>query len=544
MFSRKVNVVSVSASAQLPVILAGASAPGDLLVSFSSADSLRKIDPLACDLLIYDLAQPAAELLPELFPQALLVLCQDAAELPTLTETAREALADIWLKPFDGELIRFRFRKLLDQLILNRKYVLGRNYLDTMINSVPDLIWFKRLDGIHVKVNDAFCATVHKDRQDVEGYDHYHIWSIPKEVYENSDYVCLDTDSVVIASRQPGVFDETVAGQQGMRQLKTYKSPIFDERGELIGTVGVAQDVTEFRNTDAKLELILRTMPFAVMVTDADEQVISVNPKFEEYFQVVQEEVVGHSYPIREAYADSAANPPNLLYYETDRELGLSHNRSELILEIHKEPIYDFFANFVGTLTIFRDVTMERGFRDQLRKIAYTDQLTGLYTRRYLYENIDPITTADGISLLYIDLDNFKLINDTFGHHVGDRILKKTGKLLQMLCPDDICVRMGGDEFLVAVPGKTSVNRLIDKANSLIKTIREHFPGTTSMQPLSISIGIATVSGDSKVQLEDLLRKSDIALYRAKNRGKQQCVVYTLDLENESKSHPDCQGRV
>ena len=145
---------------------------------------------------------------------------------------------------------------------------------------------------------------------------------------------------------------------------------------------------------------------------------------------------------------------------------------------------------------------------------------------------------------MYIDLDNFKLINDTFGHHVGDRILKKTGKLLQMLCPDDICVRMGGDEFLVAVPGKTSVNRLIDKANSLIKTIREHFPGTTSMQPLSISIGIATVSGDSKVQLEDLLRKSDIALYRAKNRGKQQCVVYTLDLENESKSHPDCQGRV
>ena len=544
MFSRKVNVVIASACAQLSAILTAAPTTDDLQMSISSTDRLTQIDPYACDLLIHDLGQPAAESLSRLFPQTLLVLCLEGTELAQLTEPARQTLADIWPKPCEPELIRFRFRKLLNQLILSRKYALGKNYLDTMINSVPDLIWFKRLDGIHVKVNDAFCATVHKDRQDVEGHDHYHIWSIPKEVYENSDYVCLDTDSVVIASRQPGVFDETVAGQQGMRQLKTYKSPIFDERGELIGTVGVAQDVTEFRNTDAKLELILRTMPFAVMVTDADEQVISVNPKFEEYFQVVQEEVVGHPYPIREAYADSAANPPNLLYYETDRELGLSHNRSELILEIHKEPIYDFFANFVGTLTIFRDVTMERGFRDQLRKIAYTDQLTCLYTRRYLYENIDPITTADGISLLYIDLDNFKLINDTFGHHVGDRILKKTGKLLQMLCPDDICVRMGGDEFLVAVPGKTSVNRLIDRANSLIKTIREHFPGTASMQPLSISIGIATVSGDSKVQLEDLLRKSDIALYRAKNRGKQQCVVYTLDLENESKSHPDCQGRV
>jgi PAS domain S-box-containing protein len=380
MFSRKVNVVIVSASAQLSATLAAAPTPGDLQVSFSSTDRLTQIDPRACDLLIYDLDQPAAETLFRLVPQALLVLCLDGAELARLTEPARETLADIWLKPFDGELIRFRFRKLLDQLILNRKYALGKNYLDTMINSVPDLIWFKRLDGIHVKVNDSFCATVRKDRHDVEGHDHYHIWSIPKEVYENSDYVCLDTDSVVIASRQRGVFDETVAGQQGMRQLKTYKSPIFDERGELIGTVGVAQDVTEFRNTDAKLELILRTMPFAVMVTDADEQVISVNPKFEEYFHVVQEELVGRPFPIREAFAAAAANPPNLLYYEPDRELGLSHNRSELILEIHTEPIYDFFANFVGTLHIFRNVTMERGFQAQLKKIAYTDQLTGLCT--------------------------------------------------------------------------------------------------------------------------------------------------------------------
>ena len=76
--------------------------------------------------------------------------------------------------------------------------------------------------------------------------------------------------------------------------------------------------------------------------------------------------------------------------------------------------------------------------------------------------------------------------------------------------------------------------------------IVERLPLTAELAFLAliVSIGIATVSGDSKVQLEDLLRKSDIALYRAKNRGKQQCVVYTLDLENESKSHPDCQGRV
>ena len=533
MHRRNIDIVIASQSGDLAAILASVAMPEGFTLSRSVTGSLDMKELPVCDLLIHDLGAPAPGMIEKCSAHAALVLCLDAADPSLLAESARQSLADVWVKPFSAELIRFRCQKLIQQLIRDRKYFLSQKYLDTLINSVPDLIWFKRLDGVHVKVNDGFCAVMNKDRHDIEGYDHYHIWSIPKEVYENSDYVCLDTDSVVIGSKQPGVFDETVAGQQGMRQLKTYKSPIFDDRGELIGTVGVAQDVTELKNTDAKLELILRTMPFAVMVTDAEEQVISVNPKFEEYFHVVQEEILGHPYPIREAYAASAPNPPNLLYYEPDRELGLSHNRAELILEIHKEPIYDFFANFVGTLAIFRDVTMERGFRDQLRKIAYTDQLTGLFTRRYLYENIDPVTTAEGISLLYIDLDNFKLINDTFGHHFGDRILKKTGNLLQMLCPDDICVRMGGDEFLVAVPGKTSVDRLVDKANGLIKTIREHFPGTASMQPLSVSIGIATVSGDSKVLLEDLLRKSDIALYRAKNRGKQQCVVYTIDLEND-----------
>ena len=534
MHRRNIDIVIASQSEELAAMLTPMPMPEGFTLSLSAIGSLDPKECPVCALLIHDLGDPAPGMIEKLSAQAALVLCLDAAAPSLLSESACQSLADIWPKPFSAELIRFRCQKLIRQLIEDRKYFLSQKYLDTLINSVPDLIWFKRLDGIHVKVNDGFCSAVNKARQDIEGYDHYHIWSIPKEVYENSDYVCLDTDSVVIESKQPGVFDETVAGQQGMRQLKTYKSPIFDDCGELIGTVGVAQDVTELRNTDAKLELILRTMPFAVMVTDTDEQVISVNPKFEEYFQVIQEEVVGRSYPICEAFADKAANPPNLLYYEPGRELGLSHKRSELILEIHKEPIYDFFANFVGTLNIFRDVTMERGFRDQLRKIAYTDQLTGLYTRRYLYENVDPNTPSDCISLLYIDLDNFKQINDRYGHHFGDKILQRTGRLLRSLCPDDICVRMGGDEFLIAVLGKTCVDRLVDKANAMIKTIREHFPGTASMQPLSVSIGIATVSGDSKVQLEDLLRKSDIALYRAKNRGKQQCVVYTIDLENDS----------
>ena len=243
----------------------------------------------------------------------------------------------------------------------------------------------------------------------------------------------MDTDSVVIQSKEPGVFDETVAEPQGMRQLKTYKSPIFDVCGELIGTVGVAQDVTELKNTDAKLDIILRTMPFAVMITDKANNVLMVNQKFEEYFQVSSADLAGQQYPIREASPEFSANPSNLLYCDQETGIGLLCNGKERILDFHSEPINDSFGNFVGTLNIFRDVTVERELQDQLKQIAYRDQLTGLFTRRYLFEDIREKMIDSDISMLYIDLDNFKLINDTLGHHYGDMVLKKSGRIMKEL---------------------------------------------------------------------------------------------------------------
>lgn len=533
MHRRTIDIVIAGQAEQLASILSEVHAPEGYRFTFSTIISPDPKKLPDCDIFILNHDNPSPLDVPSQDRQPLLVLCLDIACFSQLPESMRERLADFWPQPFSAEMIRFRFQKLVGQLIEERKFRLNQNYLDTLIDSVPDLIWFKRLDGIHVKVNTGFCQAVYKDRKDIEGFDHYHIWGIPKEVYENSDYVCLDTDSIVIESKQPGVFDETVAGHQGMRQLKTYKSPLFDERGELIGTVGIAQDVTELKNTDAKLELILRTMPFAVMITDLSGQVLTLNQKFEEYFQVNQTDLAGKPYPIREATPGTPANPPHLLYLDQENGLGLLCQNKELILDFHTEPIYDYFNNFVGTLHIFRNVTMERGLQNQLRQIAYTDQLTGLFTRRHLFENIGAKMTNSDISLLYIDLDNFKLINDSFGHHYGDMVLKKVGRLLQQFFPNDACVRMGGDEFLIVLLGKSEIEALKEIAEQLIQTFKFHFPGNTAIQPLSVSVGIAAMAGDTPVNFDELLRKSDLALYRAKNCGKEHCVVYTLELEKE-----------
>ena len=529
MYNRKVGITIVSSNTDLASILLKAALSTELSVFVTTIRSIEQLDTGNTHILICDTTNDIWRELPSGI-RPLIVLCLNQQQWSTLAASTAEETADIWLKPYDSRMIIFQLQKLLQGLLLKRQQDTCQNYLNTVIDLIPDLIWFKRLDGLHLKVNNEFCKAVGKPRQEIEGHDHYHIWGIDKEEYENSDYVCLDTDCVILQTKKPGVFDEKVAGSDGFRQLKTYKAPLLDAHGELVGTVGVARDVTEFKNMDAKLELILHTMPFAVVITDINEHILTVNQKFEYFFQMKREDVIGQPCVIQQS-DHGASIPPNLLYYEPGKEIHLWVNQAESILEINKEPIWDFFENHAGTLYIFRDVTAERKLQAHLKGIAYTDQLTGLFTRRYLYEYIDN-HEADAVTLLYIDFDDFKQINDTYGHLFGDEALKNTGNIIQRLFPSDICVRMGGDEFLVVIIGETDVSLLAKKANQINDAIQARFATPATAQQFTVSIGIATLNGHSQLQLDELLRQSDIALYEAKTRGKRQCIVYTELPEN------------
>lgn len=146
-----------------------------------------------------------------------------------------------------------RFRYLLDLFRQKQDARLAALYLDSAIDTSPDLIWFKDINGVHLKVNAAFCRAVGKTKQQVEGRGHYYIWDIPQEEYAAGEYVCLETEEIVLAKRKRCLFDEKVKCKQGMRRFKTYKAPLIDADGSLLGTVGVAQDVTRLLQTTATL---------------------------------------------------------------------------------------------------------------------------------------------------------------------------------------------------------------------------------------------------------------------------------------------------
>ena len=494
-----------------------------VVLSEFNPEEARKGDIVIIDIPVED---ELAEIRRLCKKNALLIFCGSSMQIAGLSENDMKSCSDIWMTPLSEKLVSFHFQQLFKQIKLGKDAYLTHTYLHTVMDNIPDLIWFKDIRGSHLKVNNAFCNAVGKTRSDVEGRGHYYIWDIEPDEYACGEYICLESEEMVLQSRKTCVFDEMVKSKQGMRQFKTYKSPLFDENGELMGTVGVAHDVTDLGNMTVELEIILRSMPFAILVYDDKGRITDINRKFEEYFELKPINVIGGDFEEwkKSILMDSKVNDVGKI------EVCLKNKGITRIVEISEEPIVDVFDSFIGKLCICRDVTTERTFEERLLLSANTDVLTGLYNRRYFYEKIDDCH-APQVSLLYVDLDNFKLINDLHGHQVGDDTLKTVGDILTFCCPDDLICRIGGDEFLIAILKECTQKELEHKAAHILGEMQKVFDASENLKILSVSVGIA-FSTDPEMHIDQLIKQSDLALLSAKRSGKAQYCVYTDKLQN------------
>lgn len=124
-----------------------------------------------------------------------------------------------------------------------------------------------------------------------------------------------------------------------------------------------------------------------------------------------------------------------------------------------------------------------------------------------------------------MDLDRFKEINDTYGHGAGDEALIRTADILRSCFPEELIARLGGDEFVIAILGERELEALERLAQSLVSRVRQMFGASKRLHILSASVGVAQAE-DEHIDIDLLLQQSDIALYEAKQRGKNQCRLY------------------
>ena len=214
---------------------------------------------------------------------------------------------------------------------------------------------------------------------------------------------------------------------------------------------------------------------------------------------------------------------------------GLTQNQLQALFDIWPEKLTSGLLKyfFRGLITKIKSANHTEALKYQRRllEMAQQDYLTGLATRWYLHEYAESKKNEANMTCIYFDLDNFKNINDNYGHQEGDRALAATGEMMQREFPDGFCARMGGDEFMIVIPGENSAQEIQDRVNAFMKILLDYYSSVKTMKTLSVSAGISQkLNGEDKT-IDQLIHESDIALYEAKNSGRACCKIYSSLME-------------
>ncbi len=310
-----------------------------------------------------------------------------------------------------------------------------------------------------------------------------------------------------------------------------------DEIGRLAATLSrMMNQLHERQLALSESEQLLRdlvdTAPIGMLVVDRELRVLQANPAAAALFGCTPEELVGNlpddRLTERDATARLRSTPAN-----TTLELTGRRNGQDVPLEISCTPFQRYGVRHF--LVLLRDISDRLRAEQRLRFLAHFDPLTQLANRNYLMQRLDQLLAARlPLSLLYLDLDHFKRINDGLGHEVGDKLLIQIGDRLGQLMPEkSLLSRTGGDEFMLLLDGSDA-----RRAEQLSQVIIDRFelPVRIGQYECFVSPSIGIAVSDGRHSATELLKRVDLALYAAKDAGRNRTVIYNEALSDAAAS--------
>lgn len=322
-------------------------------------------------------------------------------------------------------------------------------------------------------------------------------------------------------------------------------SPISDAAGNIIGDSGIARDITERKRTEEALReseeryrAVVEQSAEAIWIFDPDtKRVLESNTSFQELLGYTAEELremtnydfVAHSREDIDALVQLKVREGKSLPSERKYR-----RKDGTLLDVEVGGAMISYQSKRVVCSVARDLTERKALEERLTYRAFHDPLTDLPNRTLFLDRLQHALARAGrqmssIAVLYVDLDNFKIINDSLGHETGDRVLVEAGlRLRSCLRPADTVARLGGDEFIVLLENNAGVREATWISERILEKFRSPLLLEGQETFITPSIGIFLAGPDNLP--EEILRNADLAMYRSKEKGKAQYEVFDLAM--------------
>ncbi len=424
-----------------------------------------------------------------------------------------------------------------------------RALLAAIINELPELVYAKDTGGRFLAANDAVALDVGLERAaDLIGKTDFDLF--PLDVAQGF----FDVEQHIIASGEPMIdMEERRTDAAGApKWMLTTKMPMRDDHGKIVGLIGVARDITErklaeqdWKTERALYRAMIDQVPDYLFVKDSDSRFVVVNRAVaadlglqpddlmgKTDFELHRRELAGKFFADEQKVISTGEPLLNL------EEFVINPSGKKQWLSTSKVPLRDEANEIIGIVGICRNINERKHAEDQIRFMALHDVLTGLPNRSLL---MDRLTQAllhaershTGATVIFIDLDNFKLVNDSLGHNAGDALLKVMAeRMVGCVRATDTVARLGGDEFVVLLIGQPESPL---PASAVLDKIRAAVTAPVSIEGrlfhVTCSIGVAKFPEDG-TDPETLLMNADVAMYKAKENGRDNFQFYTTEMND------------
>ncbi len=328
-------------------------------------------------------------------------------------------------------------------------------------------------------------------------------------------------------------------------------TPRYDAKGDIIGLYSAATDIDELKRAELNLRRAnwllsshFENTPLAVIEWDPEFRVRRWSPQAEKIFGWREQELLGRHYRDWKfvvegdaAQADAIADKLVVQLEPRATSLHRNHRKDGRVIwcEWYNSSLRDDSGKIISILSLAQDVTTRVLAEERLVHQATHDSLTGLPNRTMLQDRLrQAISRArrggHRIAAMFIDLDRFKDVNDTLGHRIGDELLREMStRLNRVVRESDLLVRLSGDEFMVVLEQVTDLESPRIVAAKLLEEIRQPSRIEGHEIHISGSVGISLFPDDAE-DVESLLKNADMAMYRAKELGKNAYQIFSADM--------------